>query len=143
MDSELVEILRVEDNPNDVELTMHALKRNNVANKVKVLRDGEEAIEYLFGDGADSGRRPKCILLDLKLPKISGLEVLQRIKTEQSTKFIPVIMLTSSREEQDVVNSYEYGANSYITKPVDFDQFNDAINQIGYYWLLLNEYPED
>lgn len=141
MAEESIEILLVEDDPNDVELTLIAFKDTRVANKVKVLRDGEEALEYLFGEGIAGGRRPKCVLLDLKLPKINGLEVLKRIKTDQRTKHIPVIMLTSSREERDILESYEYGVNSYITKPVDFEQFTKAIHQIGYYWLLLNECP--
>jgi len=143
MNEPLVEIVLVEDNPNDVELIMHALKQNHVANKVKVIRDGEEAVNYLLGEGLAKGRRPKFILLDLKLPKISGLEVLKKIKSSQQTKYIPVVVLTSSREERDILDSYDLGANSYVTKPVDFEQFSYALNQIGYYWLSLNECPMD
>ena len=133
-----VEILLVEDNPSDVELTLHALKRNNVTNPVHVARDGAEALDYLFGNGSRSPV-PKVILLDLKLPKIDGLEVLKRVKGDPRTKRIPVVVLTSSREERDLVESYNLGANSYIQKPVDFGQFTDAVKQIGYYWLVVNQ----
>ena len=140
-----VEILLVEDNPNDVELTMHALKKNNIVNRVEVVRDGAEALEFLFGTGMYAGRdinsHPKVILLDLKLPKIDGLEVLKRIKADPRTQPIPVVVLTSSREESDVVESYHLGVNSYIRKPVDFEQFTEAVRTIGMYWLLLNEPP--
>jgi two-component system, response regulator len=141
-----IEILLVEDNPNDVELTLHALKKNNIANSIHVVRDGAEALEYLFGSGADAGRdfnhTPKMILLDLKLPKVDGMEVLKRIKSDERTRPIPVVVLTSSREERDIVESYRLGVNSYITKPVDFEQFTEAVRQLGLYWLLLNQSPK-
>ena len=140
-----IEILLVEDNPNDVELTLHALKKNNLTNHIHVVRDGAEALEYLFGGGVYAGRdvnhTPKVILLDLKLPKVDGLEVLKRIKSDERTRSIPVVVLTSSREERDIVESYRLGVNSYITKPVDFDQFTEAVRQLGLYWLLLNQPP--
>jgi two-component system response regulator len=140
-----VEILLVEDNPNDVELTLHALKKNNIANSIHVVRDGAEALEYIFGSGAYAGRdvnhTPKVILLDLKLPKVDGMEVLRRIKSDERTRPIPVVVLTSSREERDIVESYRLGVNSYITKPVDFEQFTEAVRQLGLYWLLLNQPP--
>lgn len=138
-----VEILLVEDNPNDVELTLYALKKNKIANSIQVARDGAEALEFIFGTGQYDGRKlrngPKLILLDLKLPKVDGLEVLRRLKSEQRTRSIPVVILTSSREERDIVESYDLGVNSYIVKPVDFEQFTEAARQLGLYWLLLNE----
>jgi len=141
-----VEILLVEDNPNDVELALHALKKNKLANRIHVVRDGAEALEFIFRTGAyeDSGAHtshPKVILLDLKLPKVDGLEVLRRIKSDESTQGIPVVMMTSSREECDIVESYRLGVNSYIVKPVDFDQFTEAVRQLGLYWMVLNQ-PE-
>lgn len=140
-----VEILYVEDNPNDIELTLHAFQKNNIVNQIHVVRDGAEALDYLFGTGAylarDLNARPKVILLDLKLPKVDGLDVLRRIKTDARTKTLPVVVLTSSREERDIVESYNLGVNSYIIKPVDFEQFTVAISQLGLYWLLLNEPP--
>jgi two-component system response regulator len=140
-----VEILLVEDNPSDVELTLHALRRQNIANRVHVVRDGAEALDYIYctGDYADRSIKecPRVILLDLKLPKVNGLEVLERIKSDPRTKRIPVVVLTSSHEERDIVQSYDLGVNSYITKPVDFDQFAEAVRQLGLYWLLLNEPP--
>ena len=140
-----VEILLVEDNPNDVELTLHALKKNNIVNRVEIVRDGAEALDYLFATGMyserDINRHPRVILLDLKLPKIDGLEVLSRIKADPRTQPIPVVVLTSSREESDLVESYHLGVNSYIRKPVDFEQFTEAVRTIGMYWLLLNEPP--
>ncbi|MGE5443905.1 MAG: response regulator [Ignavibacteriales bacterium] len=143
MNTNEVEILLVEDNPNDVELTLRALKRHNLANKVHVVRDGAEALEFIFGEGDYTGRdidhRPKVILLDRKLPKVDGLEVLRRIKSEERTKVIPVVVLTSSREERDIVESYKLGVNSYIVKPVDFDNFVQAVSKVGLYWLLLNQ----
>ena len=146
MDENSIEILLVEDNPNDVELTLHALKKNNLTNRVYVVRDGAEALEYLFSSGAYAGRdinqTPKVILLDLKLPKVDGMEVLKRIKADERTRSIPVVVLTSSREERDIVDSYRLGVNSYITKPVDFDQFTEAVRQLGLYWLLLNQPPK-
>jgi two-component system response regulator len=140
-----IEILLVEDNPNDVELTLHALKKNNLTNRIQVVRDGAEALEYLFGSGTFAGRdlnqSPKVILLDLKLPKVDGMEVLRRIKADERTRSIPVVVLTSSREERDIVESYRLGVNSYITKPVDFEQFTESVRTIGLYWLLLNQPP--
>jgi two-component system, response regulator len=140
-----VEILLVEDNPNDVELALHALKKNNIANSIHVVRDGAEALDFLFGTGANAGKvinhRPKVILLDLKLPKVDGMEVLKRIKSDERTHMIPVVVLTSSREERDIVESYRLGVNSFITKPVDFEQFTEAVRQLGLYWLLLNQPP--
>ena len=130
-------ILLVEDNPDDVALTLRALKKNNIANEVIVAKDGIEALDYLFGDNATSV--PAVILLDLKLPKIDGLEVLERLRKDERTKFAPVVVLTSSKEEQDLVRSYKLGANSYIRKPVDFIQFSDAVRQLGLYWLVLND----
>jgi two-component system response regulator len=140
-----MELLLVEDNPNDVELTLHVLKKHNFANRIKVARDGEEALAFLFGASgevsSESENIPKVILLDLKLPKVNGLEVLGRIKADPRTKSIPVVVLTSSREERDLAVCYELGVNSYIVKPVDFTQFTEAIRQLGLYWLLLNERP--
>ena len=137
--------LLVEDNPDDVKLTLHALKECNIANKVVVVSDGVEALDYLFGTGAHAGRDlsdlPAVVLLDLKLPKIDGLEVLRRMRADSRTRRLPVVVLTSSREEQDIVASYDLGANSYIRKPVDFEQFVAAVGQLGLYWLLLNETP--
>ena len=140
-----VEILLVEDNPNDVELTFRALKRHNLANKVEVVKDGAQALEFIFATGAYGNRRientPKLILLDLKLPKVDGLEVLRDIKSHERTKVIPVVVLTSSREESDIVESYKLGVNSYIVKPVEFDKFVKSVSELGLYWLLLNEPP--
>ena len=135
-----VEILLVEDNPNDVELALHALKKNNLTNRIEVVRDGEEALDFIFGNGIDSNR-PKVILLDLKLPKVDGLEVLKRLKSDPQTRSIPVVMLTSSAEERDIVKSYQLGVNSYIVKPVDFEQFTEAVRHLGLYWLLMNHPP--
>lgn len=145
MEHKIVEILLVEDNPNDVELTLHALKKNNIANQVHVVRDGEEALEYIFCTGVyadrDINHNPKVILLDLKLPKVDGLEVLRQVKANPRTQMIPVVVLTSSREDRDIVESYKLGVNSYIRKPVDFEQFTDAVRTMGMYWLLLNQPP--
>lgn len=138
------EILLVEDNPNDVELTLHAFRKNNLSNPIRVARDGAEALEYLFGlDGGGKVTHilPRVVLLDLKLPKVDGLEVLRRIKSDPRTRTLPVVVLTSSKEEQDIVESYRLGVNSYIVKPVDFEQFTDAVRNLGLYWLLLNEPP--
>lgn len=141
-----VEILLVEDNPADAELATRALKKHNLANHLAVVTDGEEALDFVFVRGQFSKRNvedgPKVILLDLKLPKVDGLEVLRAIKGDPRTKIIPVIVLTSSREEKDLVESYRLGVNSYILKPVDFDKFVDAVKDIGYYWLLLNQSPK-
>ena len=140
-----VDILLVEDSPNDVELTLRALKRHNLANNVKVVRDGAEALDFVFGTGVHKDRppekKPKLILLDLKLPKVDGLEVLRAIKSDKITKIIPVVVLTSSKEEQDIVESYKLGVNSYIVKPVDFDKFIDSVSEVGLYWLVCNEPP--
>jgi len=138
-------ILLVEDNPDDQALTLRALKRNNIRNRVVIRQDGAEALDFLFCQGADAGRdphdMPQVILLDLKLPKIDGLEVLLQIRSDARTRLLPVVILTSSREEQDMIKGYGYGANSYIRKPVDFKQFVEAVNQLGLYWLVLNEPP--
>ena len=138
-------ILLVEDNPDDVILTERALKKSHILNKLVVARDGAEALEYIFGTGNYSGRAmnnmPEVILLDLKLPKIDGLEVLKKIRADKRTKLLPVVILTSSKEENDLINGYSLGANSYIRKPVNFNQFAEAIRQLGLYWLVLNEAP--
>lgn len=138
-------ILLVEDNPDDVELTLRAFKKNRIANKVVVVHDGVEALDYLFGTGVHASRdandKPRVILLDLKLPKVDGLQVLKRLRADERTKLTPVVILTSSKEEQDLVSGYKSGANSYVRKPVDFNQFVEAVRQIGLYWLLINEIP--
>ena len=138
-------ILIVEDNPDDEALTIRALKKNNIGNRVVVVRDGVEALDFLFCTGAYASRdpndMPQVTLLDLRLPKVDGLEVLKRIRADQRTRLLPVVVLTSSKEEQDLIESYEYGANSYMRKPVDFDQFDDSVHQLGLYWLILNEVP--
>src|SRR5919204_5622157 len=136
-------ILLVEDNPDDEELTTRALRHARIANEIVVARDGAEALEFLFGEGAHAGRdvarMPAVILLDLKLPKLSGLDVLHRLRADPRTKLIPTVVLTSSSEEEDMLKSYQFGANSYVRKPVDFGQFATAVSQLGVYWLLLNE----
>lgn len=138
-------ILLVEDNPDDEALTLRAFKKNNILNQVDVVRDGAEALDYLFAEGAFESRRnspfPDLILLDLKLPKVDGLEVLRRIRAEERTRLQPVVILTTSNEDRDVIASYRLGANSYIRKPVDFDQFIEAVRQLGMYWLVLNQGP--
>lgn len=140
-------ILLVEDNPDDVALTLRAFKKNKIMNKVVVAKDGAEALDYLFGEGEYGGRdvndTPQIILLDLKLPKINGLEVLKRIRESELTRLLPVIILTSSKEQQDLLDGYSLGANSYIRKPVDFDQFSEAVRQLGLYWLVLNIGPAE
>jgi two-component system, response regulator len=140
-----LEILLVEDNPNDVELTLRALRRNNLANQVHVARDGAEALDFMFAEGDYTGRdierRPKVMLLDLMLPKVSGLEVLQRIRSDERTKDIAVVVLTSSKEAPDIAECYELGVNRYIVKPVDFEEFIQVISELGLYWLLLNQPP--
>jgi CheY-like chemotaxis protein len=143
-DGEPVEILLVEDNPNDVELTLRAFRRLNLSNRIRVARDGAEALDFIFHTGSHAGRddeAPRLILLDLKLPKVDGLEVLQRLKADPVTRPIPIVVLTSSADERDLVESYQLGVNSYIVKPVDIDQFFTAIQQVGVYWLILNR-PE-
>ncbi len=138
-------ILLVEDNPDDEALTLRALKKNHIANHIVVAHDGVEALDYLFATGTHAGRdpaeRPALVLLDLKLPKIDGLEVLKRLRADPRTSLLPVVVLTSSREDQDLVRSYSLGANSYVRKPVDFNQFVEAVRQLGMYWLMLNEGP--
>jgi two-component system response regulator len=140
-------ILLVEDNPDDVELTLRAFRKNNIANNVVVARDGVEALDYLFCLGVYTERNikdtPRLILLDLKLPKVDGLQVLERLRSDKSTRLIPVVILTSSKEEQDLISGYKTGANSYVRKPVDFNRFVEAVRQIGLYWLLINEPPPD
>ncbi len=138
-------ILLVEDNPDDEALTLRALKKNNIKNEVVVARDGAEALDYLFGSGSYAGRNtdilPQVVLLDLKLPKVEGLEVLRRVRADERTKLLPVVILTSSNEERDRIAGYGLGANSYVRKPVDFNQFMEAAHQLGLYWLVLNEPP--
>jgi len=142
----IVDIVLVEDNPADVELTLRALKKFHIANNIVVLNDGQQALDYFFARGAyaerDTMKQPKVILLDLKLPKIDGLEVLRELKKHDRTRPIPVVVLTSSREESDLVESYKIGVNSYLVKPVDFDQFMESVRNLGLYWLLLNQAPE-
>jgi two-component system, response regulator len=145
MGMEEVEILLVEDNPTDAELTMRALKRKNMANQVVWVKDGAEALDFIFATGAYSDRNPedlpKLILLDLRMPKVDGLEVLQKIKAEEVTRQIPVVVLTSSKEDRDIVESYKLGVNSYVSKPVEFDEFIDAVSTLGFYWMLINNPP--
>jgi len=140
-----IEILLVEDNPDDLEMTLHALRKAKVVNRIQVARDGQEALDFIFCEGEFAGRTmnggPKVILLDLKLPKVDGLEVLKRIKGDPRTKKIPVVVLTSSKEQNDVIASYDLGTNSYIVKPVSLDQFVAAVQNLGMYWLLLNQPP--
>ncbi len=147
MPDEAVEILLVEDNPNDVELTLHALRSHNISNRIHVARDGAEALDFIFREGQHAGRspdnHPKVIFLDLKLPLVDGLEVLRRVKGDPNTRVIPVVVLTSSLEERDVVESYKLGVNSYIVKPVDFEQFSSAIRDLGLYWVILNQPPSN
>ena len=141
-----IEILLVEDNPQDLELALRALRKGNLTNRIHVARDGVEALEFIFCEGQFAGRKmddkPKVILLDLKLPKVDGLEVLRRVKSDERCKSIPVVVLTSSRENSDVEASYRLGANSYIVKPVNFDRFVTAVQELGMYWLLINQPPQ-
>lgn len=145
-DANIIEILIVEDTPQDLDLALRALRKSNVTNRIHVARDGEEAMEFIFCEGKYSERKiengPKVILLDLKLPKIDGLEILKRIKSDPRTKSIPVVVLTSSKEQNDVVESYNLGVNSYIVKPVNFEQFSEAVQKLGMYWVLLNHPPK-
>jgi len=145
-DESTVEILLVEDNPQDLELALRALRKANLTNRILIARDGAEALDFIFCEGSHASRKieesPKVILLDLKLPKVDGLEVLQRIKSDPRTRLIPVVVLTSSKEQNDVVESYKLGVNSYIVKPVNFERFAEAVQQLGMYWLLLNQPPQ-
>ena len=145
MSKDEVEILLVEDDPFDMDLTMRALEAEYIGNRIEVARDGAEALDFLFCRGAFSGRDPdqfpKLVLLDLKLPKVDGLEVLRQLRQDPRTRYIPVVILTSSRQESDILRGYELGANSYMQKPVDFDVFREAIKHLGYYWLVSNEAP--
>jgi two-component system response regulator len=141
-----MEILLVEDNPEDVEITLRAFQKYNLSNKIQVVRDGEEALECIFCTGRYADRSvsdPRLILLDLKLPKVDGIEILQRCKSDPRTKSIPIVILTSSREERDLVNSYNLGVNSYVVKPVDFSQFTESVRQVGLYWMVMNQLPSD
>jgi two-component system response regulator len=144
-ETNIIELLLVEDNPQDLELALRALRKVNVANHIEVARDGAEALDIIFCEGPHAGRRitdgPKVILLDLKLPKVDGLEVLKRVKSDPRTKMIPVVVLTSSKEQRDIVESYDLGVNSYIVKPVNFDGFSQAMRELGVYWLMLNQPP--
>lgn len=141
----VVEILVVEDNPQDLELTLRALRKSNLVNRIEVARDGAEAVDFIFCTGAHADRKientPRVVLLDLKLPKVDGLEVLQKIKADTRTHSIPVVVLTSSKEQQDIVESYRLGVNSYIVKPVNFERFAEAVGELGLYWLLFNQHP--
>lgn len=140
-----LEILLVEDNPQDAELTIRALKKRHLANQLIHVKDGQAALDFIFGTGAHAGRdvhaQPKVVLLDLKLPKIDGIEVLRRIRADERTKLMPVVVLTSSREDRDVIETYQLGTNSYIVKPVDFENFAEAVSNLGLYWLVLNQPP--
>lgn len=140
-----VDILLVEDNPDDMELCLEALRRNNLANRIHVARDGQQALDFLFAQGEyvsrDVNSHPRVILLDLKLPKVSGIEVLRAVKADARTRHIPVVVLTSSREDKDLIDTYELGVNSYVQKPVSFAEFSTAVAQLGMYWMLLNERP--
>lgn len=146
MSEQFTEILLVEDNPNDEMLALHAFKKHNLANKIHVVRDGAEALEFIFCTGGYADRHfenPRVILLDKKLPLVDGMEVLREIRADPRTRMIPVVMLTSSAEDRDVIESYQLGVNSYIVKPVDFDQFSETVRQLGYYWLLINKQPNE
>jgi two-component system response regulator len=145
MNNAIIEILLVEDNPSDIKLALHAFQKHHLANHIHVVRDGAEALEFLFRTDRyadrEAGQRPKLILLDLKLPLVSGIEVLRRIKSDPETRKIPVVAMTASQEESDLMETYELGVNSYIVKPVDFEQFTDVVRHLGFYWLLLNQVP--
>ena len=145
MNDNKVEILLVEDNPHDAEMTIRALKKANLANKLIHLKDGAEALDFIFAKGAFSDRqienKPKVILLDIKMPKVDGIQVLRQIKSNDTTKTIPVVIMTSSKEEQDVITSYNLGVNSYVVKPVDFEGFAKAVSELGFYWLITNQLP--
>ncbi len=145
MKEQVYDIVLVEDNPHDAELTIRSLKRNKIANDIHVIPNGAEALDFFFATGKYEGRdvkiTPKLVILDLKLPKVDGIEILRRVKSDERTKIIPIVVLTSSKEENDVVESYKLGANSYIVKPVDFQKFAESIRDLGLYWLLLNEPP--
>lgn len=145
MTTNVVEVLLIEDNPNDVELMLHTLKKNNLANLIHVVRDGAEALDFLFCRGAYESRNPnhtpKVVLLDLKLPKVDGLEVLRQIRGDERMRQLPVVVMTSSREERDIIESYKLGINSYIVKPLDFGEFSEVVHQVGCYWMLLNQPP--
>jgi two-component system response regulator len=146
MSDKIVEILLVEDNPNDEMLALHAFKKHNLANKIHVVRDGAEALEFVFCTGAYAQRRhenPRVILLDKKLPLVDGLEVLRQIRADPRTRLVPVVMLTASAQDRDIIESYKLGVNSYIVKPVDFEQFSETARQLGYYWLLINKLPPE
>jgi two-component system, response regulator len=146
-DEQEIEIILIEDNAHDAEMTMRTLKKNSLANHIVWLKDGESAMEYLFSNGEDRGSsaipKPRLILLDLKLPKVDGLEILERLKGDDATRFIPVVVMTSSGEPGDVRECYKLGVNSYIVKPVNFDEFTEAVRQLGLYWLLLNRPPQE
>lgn len=137
--NQAVEILLVEDNPDDAELAIRALRKSNLANHLLHLHDGEEALNFLFNE--NSGK-PKLVLLDLKMPKVDGIEVLRKIKTDERTRSIPVVMLTSSKEDRDIIETYKLGVNAYIVKPVDFEQFSKAVTQLGFFWMVLNQTPQ-
>ncbi|MDI7203392.1 response regulator [Leptospira santarosai] len=140
---DIISILYAEDNPQDSELTLRSLKRHNLTNQVKLVRDGEEALEYLYATGRyvnrDKTQLPSLILLDLKMPKVDGIEVLRKVRSEEFTKMLPVVILTSSAEEKDIVESYRLGVNSYVVKPLDFDKFSEVASEIGFYWILVNQ----
>ena len=146
MNDDKVEILLVEDNPHDAEMTIRALRKVNLANRLIHVKDGAEALDFIFSKGAFSersvGNKPKVILLDIKMPKVDGIEVLRQIKANENTRTIPVVIMTSSKEEQDVITSYDLGVNSYVVKPVDFEGFAKAVSELGFYWLMINELPE-
>ncbi len=137
--SQAVDILLVEDNPDDAELAIRALRKSNLANHLLHLQDGQEALDYLFND---QNNKPKLVLLDLKMPKVDGIEVLRKLKADERTRTIPVVMLTSSKEERDIVETYKLGVNAYIVKPLDFEQFGKAVGQLGLFWLVLNQTPQ-